>query len=200
VIADIKQRTGAVVVNVFPDSPFWITDLAQIEAYDLFFLKDRYAIQVFSLAGLRNLHYLPTYCVPAFHHPVAAPDADAPGLAGAVALVGSHYPYRERFLRAIADYPVRVWGPGWSRCRDPHVRRLVAGGAVFGHAKLVVYSTARLSLNIHHPIDVAGVNMRTFELAAAGENARRRALAEHTIRHRIDEILGAVSERLGVRW
>jgi spore maturation protein CgeB len=93
--------------------------------------------------------------------------------------------------------------------------------------------------------DVVGVNIRTFELAAAGAcqvvdlkddlgtlfkpgeevvtfrdvvelrrhldhylahpdearaigaNARRRALAEHTLRHRLEEILFAVQERFG---
>jgi spore maturation protein CgeB len=95
--------------------------------------------------------------------------------------------------------------------------------------------------------DVVGVNIRTFELAAAGagqvvdlkedlsalfkpeeevitfrdlaelkrqldrylahpeearaigENGRRRALAEHTLRHRLEEIIVAVEERFGRR-
>ena len=35
------------------------------------------------------------------------------------------------------------------------------------------------------------------EAAALGENARRRALAEHTLRHRIEEIVAAIDERGG---
>ena len=35
------------------------------------------------------------------------------------------------------------------------------------------------------------------EAAALGDNARRRALAEHTLRHRIEEIVAAVDERGG---
>ena len=35
------------------------------------------------------------------------------------------------------------------------------------------------------------------EAAAVGDNARRRALAEHTLRHRIEEIVAAVEERVG---
>jgi spore maturation protein CgeB len=83
--------------------------------------------------------------------------------------VGSWYPYRERLLREIADYPVRLYGPGWRHAVDPRVRALVAGGSTRGRAKLSVYSAATISLNLHHPMnDVAGVNNRTFELAAAG--------------------------------
>jgi spore maturation protein CgeB len=138
-----------------------------------------------------------------------------------------------------------VWEPGWDRVADPRVRARLAGPGVWGKAKLKIYSGAPLSLNLHHPMnDVVGVNIRTFELAAAGAcqvvdlkddlgalfkpgeevlafrdigelrrqldhylahpdearaigaNARRRALAEHTLRHRLEEILSAVEERL----
>ena len=37
------------------------------------------------------------------------------------------------------------------------------------------------------------------EARAIGENARRRALAEHTLRHRLEEIVFAVEERFGRR-
>jgi spore maturation protein CgeB len=133
------------------------------------------------------------------------------------------------------------------RSRDPEVRKLVAGPAVFGREKLCVYSGATLSLNPHHPMnDIVGVNTRTFELAAAGacqlvdakdelsplfkpgdevlvyrdlpelrrlldhflarpdearaigENARHRALAEHTLAHRVDEMLNILEDRFAV--
>jgi len=37
------------------------------------------------------------------------------------------------------------------------------------------------------------------EARAIGENARRRALAEHTLRHRIEAMLAMVEERFGKR-
>ena len=114
VVTDIKRRTGAATVNVYPDSPLWMDDLAQVEAYDVFFIKDLYMLRAFEQVGLRNVRHLPTYCVPASHHPVTPTE---------------------------------------------------------------------------HP----------DEARAIGANARRRALAEHTIRHRIDEIVGILDERVGVR-
>jgi len=111
-----------------------------------------------------------------------------------------------------------------------------------------VYSGATLSLNHHHPMnDIAGVNTRTFELAAAGacqvvdwkedlpalftpgrevlayrdlgelrrlldyhlahpeeareigQQALKRALGEHTLRHRLEEMLAVVEQRFGRR-
>ena len=245
VVRRMKTASGALVVNLFPDNPLWMMPFEQIEPYDLFFTKERYALRQLELVGLRNLYYLPMYCVPSLHHPVPLAADEAAALRGTVALVGARYPYRERLVRELTDYPIRVWGPGW-RGAHASVASRVAGGFLDGDAKLSVYCGATLSLNPHHPMnDVVGVNTRAFELAAAGacqvvdlkdelphlfkpgeevvafrdlpelrrqlthylahpeearaigDNARRRALAEHTTRHRIDEMLAAMRDRCG---
>ena len=242
----IKARLDVVFVNFFPDNPLWMIPFECIEAYDVFFTKERYAMRSLQAVGLRNLHYLPMYCVPSLHHPVSPTAEEAERFGAAVSLVGSRYAYRERLVHELADYPLRVWGGGWSRVEDPVLRARVAGGPVFGHDKLCVYAASTLSLNPHHPMnDIVGVNTRAFELAAAGscqvadfkedlatlfkpgeealvyrdpgelkrtldfhlahpdearaigENARRRALAEHTLRHRVEEMLHVVRERFG---
>lgn len=245
-IRRIRSRLDTIVVNVFPDNPLWMMPFDHIEAYDLFFTKERYALRSLQQAGLGNLGYLPMYCVPAQHHPVTLTDDERRRYASPLSFVGSRYPYRERFVRELIDYPLRLWGSGWPGVRDPRIGKLVGGPAVFGRQKLCVYSGSTLSLNQHHPMnDIVGVNTRTFELAAAGacqvvdlkedlatlfkpdsevvayrdleelrrqldqylahpdearaigENARRRALAEHTLRHRVDEMLAAIRERFG---
>jgi spore maturation protein CgeB len=151
-------------------------------------------------------------------------------------------------MSELAGYPVRLWGSGWTRSERPAVRAMVAGGPVWGRAKLAVYSGSTLSLNQHHPMnDIVGVNTRAFELAASGacqvvdlkeelpplftpreevvayrdlselrrqldyylahpdeardigQRALTRALREHTLRHRIDEMLDVVAKRFGAR-
>jgi len=47
----------------------------------------------------------------------------------------------------------------------------------------------QLDVHLEHP----------DEARAIGENARRRALAEHTLRHRIEAMLAMVEERFGKR-
>ncbi len=246
VVQRIRARFGTRFVNFFPDNPLLMIPFECIEAYDVFFTKERYAMRTLQSVGLRNLHYLPMYCVPTIHHPVTLTSAEQARFGAAVSLVGSRYPYRERLVRELADRPLRVWGGGWRSVRDPAVRGLVAGGPVFGREKLCVYAGSTLSLNPHHPMnDIVGVNNRAFELAAAaacqvadfkedlptlfkpgeeillyrdlrelghllefylarpdearaiGANARRRALAEHTLRHRIEEMLVVIQERCG---
>ncbi|HUG35934.1 MAG TPA: glycosyltransferase [Candidatus Limnocylindrales bacterium] len=248
VIRRVKRRIDTLFLNLFPDNPLWMIPFECIEAYDLFFTKERYALRSLESVGLTNLHYLPLYCVPETHHPVSLAEAEAHRWASPVSFVGSHYAYRERFLRELAGYPVRVWGGGWQHAQAEAVRAMVAGGPVWGHAKLSVYSASTVSLNHHHPMnDIVGVNSRAFELAASavcqaadakdelpalfvpgqevltyrdqaelrrhldyhlahpdearaiGQNAMKRALAEHTLRHRIEEMIDVVEKRFGKR-
>ncbi len=247
VIRRIKSRVNTVFVNFFPDNPLWMIPFECIEAYDVFFTKERYALRSLQQVGITNLHYLPMYCVPAMHHPVALTPEEQERYASPLSFVGSHYPYRERFIRELAGYPLRLWGAGWRDAADARVRQMVAGPAVWGRAKLAIYSGSALSLNHHHPMnDIVGVNTRTFELAASGacqvvdlkdelgplfkpgeevvayrdpdelrrqldfylahpdearaigQNALKRALGEHTLRHRIEEMLAVLADRFGL--
>ena len=235
----VKARIDTRFLNFFPDNPLWMIPFECIEAYDAFFTKERYALRALEQAGLRNLHYLPMYCVPEMHHPVELTSEETPALRRAALLRGQRLRL-PRALRARAGRTPRSAcgaraGTGWRR---PRSAAMVAGGPVFGRAKLAVYSGSTLSLNHHHPMnDIVGVNTRAFELAASAacqlvdakeelptsspparrrsstttwascaatspttwpirtrratsaERARKRALAEHTLRHRIEEML-----------
>jgi spore maturation protein CgeB len=247
-IGRVKARADILFLNFFPDNPLWMIPFECIEAYDCFFTKERYALRALENAGLRNLHYLPMYCVPETHHPVTLTPEEAERYAAPISFVGSRYAYRERFVSELSGYPVRLWGAGWRDSESPAVRAMVAGGPVWGRAKLAVYSGSTLSLNHHHPMnDIVGVNTRAFELAASGacqvvdlkdelpalftpreevvvyrdlhelrrqldyylahpdearaigQNALRRALKEHTLRHRIEEMIAVVEQRFGRR-
>jgi len=247
-IRRVKSRIDTLFLNLFPDNPLWMLPFPCIEPYDVFFTKERYALRALESVGLRNLHYLPLYCVPEFHHPVTLDAEETRRYGAGVSFVGSHYPFRERFFVELSGYPVRLWGNGWEHAVSPVVRAMEAGGPVWGRAKLAVYSGSTLSMNHHHPMnDIAGVNSRAFELAATGacqvadyreeltslfepgreiltyrdptelrrvvdyhlahpdearaigQNGLKRALAEHTLRHRIDEILSVVEQRFGRR-
>ena len=110
------------------------------------------------------------YCVPTEHHPVTPTDGRAQRYGGPISFVGNRYPYRERFVRALRDYPLRLWGRGWTT-RRPTPRSARVGRALGVRPREARSCTAAstLSLNHHHPMnDIVGVNTRTFELAAAG--------------------------------
>ena len=168
-IRRLKRKADALFLNLFPDNPLLMIPFECIEAYDVFFTKERYALRALESVGLANLHYLPLYCVPDFHHSIAPSDEERRRYTAPVSLVGSWYPYRERLLASLETYPIRIWGAGWTRAQSPAVRAMIAGRPVWGRAKLAVYAGSTLSLNHHHPMnDIVGVNTRAFELAATG--------------------------------
>jgi len=244
----VKLRQDLLFLNFFPDNPLLMMPFDGIEAYDVFFTKERYALRALEGVGLRNLHYLPMYCVPAMHHPVALTPEEQLRFARPISFVGSRYPYRERLIKELLEFPLTLWGSGWQRAESPEIRAIAARGPVWGRAKLAIYSGSTLSLNHHHPMnDIVGVNTRAFELAAAGacqvvnhkeelpalfkegeevvayrdldemkkqltyylahpdearaigERARARTLKEHTLRHRIEEMVAVVEQRFGKR-
>jgi spore maturation protein CgeB len=244
----VKRSLDVLFINFFPDNPLLMMPFDGIEAYDVFFTKERYALRCLESVGLRNLHYLPMYCVPSLHHRVTLSSEETLRFARPISFVGSRYPYRERLVKELLEFPIKLWGGGWPRAESPDIRSAVAGGPVWGRAKLAVYSGAILCLNHHHPLnDIVGVNTRAFELAASGAcqvadlkdelpalfkpgeeivtyrdlgelkrhltyylahpdeareigaNALQRALREHTLRHRIAEMLDVVEQRFGRR-
>src|SRR5262249_6858691 len=161
-----KAKVDTLFVNLFPDNPLLMIPFPCIEAYDLFLTKERYALRALESVGLRNLHYLPPYCVPDLHHPVTLTGEEARRFRAPISFARSWYPYRERLVAGLTEYPVRIWGRGWQRAASAAVQGMVAGGPVWGRAKLAVYSGCILALNPHHPLnDIVGVNNRAFELA-----------------------------------
>lgn len=166
-IHEAKRRTGAVIVNIFPDNPLLMIPFGRIEAYDLFCVKDRYAIQALEKAGLRNLYYLPHHCTPSFHHHVEPTPAEAKIYGSDLSFVGHWYPYRDRFFADLEGFHLKIWGKDWWRSPSPVVRRAWQGRPAFEREKLLVYGATKISLNLHHPLnDIVGINDRVFELAA----------------------------------
>ena len=64
-IARVKRKIDTLFLNFFPDNPLWMMPFEAIEAYDLFFTKERYAMRSLEQVGLRNLAYLPMVTEPA---------------------------------------------------------------------------------------------------------------------------------------
>ena len=90
-IRRVKAQRDTRFINFFPDNPLWMIPFECIEAYDAFFTKELYAMASLQQVGLRNLHYLPMYCVPSLHHPVALTAEDVRRFASPLSFVGSQH-------------------------------------------------------------------------------------------------------------
>ena len=165
-----RRASTSLFVNFFPDNPLWMIPFECIEAYDVFFTKERYAMRSLESVGLRNLHYLPMYCVPALHHPVTL---DAPRRPRASARrspsSAAATPTASGSCASWRDYPLRVWGGGWDAGGGPGGPAPGGrAGRCSGATSSACTAASTLSLNHHHPMnDIVGVNTRAFELAAS---------------------------------
>lgn len=124
--------------------------------------------------GLEKLHpvygerllYFPFGVSPAFHHVPKLSAREHQRLGAPVSFVGTCYPERCELIRHLntrLETPVRVWGRGWRHCRG------VRGhGALSLADSLRVHAASRISLNLHHRGTHNGLNMKFYEIPAAG--------------------------------
>lgn len=166
------QQRGARVVNVFPDNPFDAAgvDLAgrtlfdQFRALDRLFVHDRFAVGQLVQMGIRA-DFIAFAHDPALHGPDKVGDV-APS--DPIVFVGNPDGERIRYLRAIADLGLGVWG-NWSWAKlaetDP-LATCVRGGVQLGSDLVRVMRSARISINVLRNSQKTAHNMRTFETPA----------------------------------
>jgi len=114
-------------------------------------------------AGLSNIELFLFGVSPRYH--LQARDSKR-AIEHEVVLVGTCYPERCAAIEALnrhLEMPVAVWGRSWRRCAQARAR----GPLALGQAQRV-HATSRIALNIHHRDTRDGVNMKYFEIPAAG--------------------------------
>jgi spore maturation protein CgeB len=165
----LRDRLGVPVVNYFPDDPFHPDHHAPelidaLRAYDLVLIWADAPARRLEEAGAR-VAVVPFGYDPALFSPRPAgrePEHD-------VAFVGQWHPERQESLLRLAGLDVTVTGLGWAKAlRGTPLESAVLPGRHFGREAAEVYWSARVGLNIVHPQNQAGNNMRTWELPATG--------------------------------
>ena len=161
-----------------PLAAWWIDDplrfpeaASGLGFFDVLYVFDKGRFAELQTRGARRLVYLPCACDPAIFHPQTVNPADYPELNCAVALVAAYYPERGALLSHLRGLDVGVWGPGWEAA--PELNAMPPG--TWRGRRLVpqqvtkIYNLAQICPNAHHAqTRVGGLNMRTFEVLAAG--------------------------------
>jgi hypothetical protein len=166
------RGAGLRVVNVVPNNPFDGIGasgggrlLEQLRACDRVFLHDRFVV-----GQLRQLGVPSAFIAFARDPTLHAPSYRGGGLSppSQIVFVGNLDPERIRFLRAIADLGLSIWGQrervGLSA--DDPLARCVRGREQVGHDLARCIGASLLSVNLLRPSQRTGHNMRTFESPA----------------------------------
>ena len=175
VFADVKRFTQGPLTSWWVDDPFaYPRSVRDFELFDRVFLFDRSYLPALAAVGIGQTAFLPCACDETIYRPQALSARARARWGSEVALVASFYPNRAQLVRALSDrVDIAVWGNGWT---TPAARQelrdcsgILRGGGVDDRTAARIYASTKVGLNVHHPQSrLGGLNMRTFELLAAG--------------------------------
>lgn len=169
-IKALKQYGRAFVF--FTDNPLdnhhthtnaWIQQ--GLSLWDAVFIWSQELVRQISDRGIENVHYHPFCSDTQYHYPQkqSNPDYD-------VAFIGNWDDSckRERYLKAISNYRLGIWGSDYwqTRCKETAVKKSHQGMCSYTEIPQVLGS-AKMGLNILRPQNEMGHNIRTFEIPAA---------------------------------
>lgn len=175
VISELKRRTGRALTAWWGDDPFEYGAQDLLPLYDGIFMFDRSYLKPVAALGVPHVEFLPAAVDPEVYRPQTLSAKEKARYTCNLALIGWYYPSRGELAKALAEMDLRVWGKGWL---SPEARQMINGTSrklpvedrfISEPEACKIYSSAKIGLNLHsHQTHDAGVNMRAFELAAAG--------------------------------
>lgn len=170
-LAQIKINTGAMIVNVFPDTLHNLDGyvVASLPLYDRFFACSKAAIPYLKALGCQAPSYLPLAADTTVHYPVQLNSEEKSVYGADVSFIGGWRLEREQILETLCDFDLAVWGPDYWRTRTKRRSRLRQkwrGRAVCGHELAKACCASKIVLNLIDPLNWPGHNMRLFETPA----------------------------------
>jgi spore maturation protein CgeB len=168
-VAELKRRTGAIVVMWFPDHLANFGKGFFMNApYDGLFFKDPYIVHALSDTLHSPVYYLPECFNPHRHR---LPPGESPGAEYRcdITTAGNQHSWRVAFFKHLAGYDVKLWGqpaPLW--LPTDAIRVMYQGRGVLNEDKARAFLGAKIVLNNLHYGEIWGLNVRAFEAAGIG--------------------------------
>jgi len=177
--AEILPGSFAYIKSILPTKIawYWADPLPNLSRYlylglplaDLVASYSNSSLKAFSLMGAKATCWLPF-----------AADTDAHFIKAAarekytydISFIGSWRPEREEALKIIFEnFPglrFKISGPYWNRCNFLPLRKLASTQPVYGKLFSAIVQDSFLNLNVIDKSNFPAVNMRFFEIMAAG--------------------------------
>jgi spore maturation protein CgeB len=169
VIGELKRALAVPIV-------FWFSDaLSNMDrqyplasAYDAWFYKDPYIVDIVRKKLRLDAYYLPEACHPKWHRRVSLSAEDRARYGCEITTAGNMYYYRARLLEQFVDRDLKIWGASFPEWLDSPLRANYPNVYVAELEKSKAYAAAKIVLNTMHYAEIWGVNLRTFEIAGCG--------------------------------
>lgn len=144
-----------------------------VPLYDWIFTCKKASVDELLALGARRVRYLPLGYDEASHYPVRPPKELAEKYRSQVVFAGIYTADRARFLSALGDFRLAVWGMHWKKSLlAPGLWRSVRGTGnnrlASGLELSVILNSSRIALNFLREENRDTHNHRSFELPACG--------------------------------
>lgn len=160
------------LVSWWVDDPFRYPAVVQnFDLYDVINVFDRECLTNLKARGYKHVEYLPCAYDPFTFYRQSLDPIMYPSLACTVGFVATYHLTRAELLNQLQGLDVGLWGAGWEGTPELAAFPVNTWRARRISAEMVakVYNIACICPNVHHPqTRVGGLNMRTFEIPAAG--------------------------------
>lgn len=118
--------------------------------YDFIFCGGTEAQELLARAKIKKTYWLPFACDPDIHRPTAVNPEEKENWGSEVSFVGSYYPNRAQVLEKIADFDLKVWGPGWAKLsKDSPLKKRAADTQLRPKEWVKVFSSSPVNIVIH---------------------------------------------------
>jgi hypothetical protein len=169
----LRRKTGAAVVNFYPDDPFSdvgsnrpMFGIEVLARYDACFTFARHLVPAYRAVGVAAVHYLPFARDPALHAPL--PPSTSPEFD--VVFAGNLDGERIAWLEALRGFRVAIFGERTRSAvpRGHFLRDVAHFPAAYGPALASALARGAISLNVMRRQNRLSHNMRSFESPACG--------------------------------
>ncbi len=170
----LKQHTGALAINWFPDDPHLFNAVARhnANAYDVIFTSSADAVAWYKELGIKRVHWLGFACDPEIHKQLELTPEEQTQYESEICFVGTYYPERQRILKQLADFKLKFWGPHWYRpLIGNKLYKHYMGSAIYHQDMVKAYNAAKIVINIHPAVmrhKGLRANMKAYEIAGSG--------------------------------
>ena len=118
--------------------------------YDFIFCGGTEAQELLAQARIKKTYWLPFACDPDIHKPADANPEEKKKWGSDVSFIGSYYPNRAQALENIADFDLKVWGPGWKNLvKDSPLKKRATDTQLKPEEWIKVFSSSQINIVIH---------------------------------------------------
>jgi spore maturation protein CgeB len=119
--------------------------------YDFVFCGGTEAQELLDKIDIKKTYWLPFACDPEVHRFQETTPEERKFWGSDVTFIGSFYPNRAQLLEKLADFDLKVWGPGWNNlCSPSRLRKKVRDVQLRPEEWTKIMSSCKITLVIHY--------------------------------------------------